>query len=508
MSWAIAALLSVVIVFTGVSGGTIAPNTEAVLLVAGFALLVLGLIRFATRRLVLPTRSRWALALLGAFGLLLLVQMLPLPRQVVGIASPGAARLYDEVARVTGKRVRTSLSIDRYETRRDLERFAAYVGAFFAALLLTRRRYFRFVFEAAAACAGWVGLFALIERFVAAEPASRETLLQVLDFAVIASFSYLVALRCPQGQRFFWGLALFMGLGLGHEIVFRLVGPARTQPFGADVAGMMGAFLTRNSFSGWLGLILPLAICLALLSDEWARYMWWGVAAVITLGILLSESRGGIASMVVSLCFMAVALRVHGSRRRIATMVVALGVWVAVVGLCAGLGSTVQRFTVLTDPSRLGFWKAAVQIAADYPLFGTGSGTFKLIYPSYDPGIRPTEVVLNPHNDYLNLIADVGLLGGAILAAVLVLMLGQMLRNVRGSSTTVRLVATACAASAVGVVCHSLVDFNLQLPGIAISFAAIVGLGAAAGNLRRAHDSSSASASEVPEAAPAPGATG
>jgi O-antigen ligase len=62
--------------------------------------------------------------------------------------------------------------------------------------------------------------------------------------------------------------------------------------------------------------------------------------------------------------------------------------------------------------ARLDYWRAAVQIVATHPLFGTGPGTFLIPYEKLK---RPeSETARLVHNDYLEQASDSGLPGAAI----------------------------------------------------------------------------------------------
>jgi O-antigen ligase len=79
-------------------------------------------------------------------------------------------------------------------------------------------------------------------------------------------------------------------------------------------------------------------------------------------------------------------------------------------------------------------------------------------------------IVAQSHNDYLQVMADCGLVG----ATLLVLFLGLLYRSMHGAlrveDQQMAGVALACSAGLIGILVHSLVDFNLQIPSNALLF--------------------------------------
>ena len=75
--------------------------------------------------------------------------------------------------------------------------------------------------------------------------------------------------------------------------------------------------------------------------------------------------------------------------------------------------------------TRLGYWRNTVEMIRDHPMAGVGIGNFQIMYPQYadaattDVAFSLSSIARYPHNDYLNILADLGVVGG-ILAVVLI----------------------------------------------------------------------------------------
>ena len=71
----------------------------------------------------------------------------------------------------------------------------------------------------------------------------------------------------------------------------------------------------------------------------------------------------------------------------------------------------------LSTASRLDFWSKAIEFIKEAPLFGHGTGSTKSLYQSLE-ATRPSpygEAVPDPHNQFLAIAIQVGLVGGVIL---------------------------------------------------------------------------------------------
>jgi O-antigen ligase len=131
----------------------------------------------------------------------------------------------------------------------------------------------------------------------------------------------------------------------------------------------------------------------------------------------------------------------------------------------------------LTDDTRLMLWNAALRMIHDAPLLGQGLGTYQIAYPSYAGRMMPF-IMDKAHNDYVELAAGWGLPAAILWWLALAWLTGLCVRGVlvRRRFRAYPMLAVG-ASILVGV--HSIFDFSLQMPAIAVTFAAILGLGVA-----------------------------
>jgi O-antigen ligase len=232
-----------------------------------------------------------------------------------------------------------------------------------------------------------------------------------------------------------------------------------------------GPFANRNHFAGFAELVLPLALVpLVLGRVRRERLAVVGLFAVLPIAALfLSASRGGIVSFFVQLSLLAYFfLRRRGLRKRLlAVAAVLLTALLLVTWL--GVGQILQRFSSLqslevTEGKRAAMRKGTWRIFLDHPLVGTGLGTLQIVYPPYET-LYDGKIVNHTHNDYLEALAETGVLGGLcctwFLVALLLKSLSRLRQNNYSFAGALQLSGmVACA----GFLVHALVDFNFHIP--------------------------------------------
>lgn len=269
------------------------------------------------------------------------------------------------------------------------------------------------------------------------------------------------------------------------------------RPEGADWrAG--GLFISGNHLAGYLEAVAMFALAMTCWS-RWklpARILTGYLVLLCYFGVAISGSRGGCISSAFSLlCFGALSVWSIGliTRKRIpaATISIALAV---IVGLGAGAAliastpSIRRRVTVnpLEDVRRFN-WLAALDQFRTSPWVGTGAGTH-LIYGRL---FRRQQIQTDPvhaHGDYLEMLAEYGVAGEILAILFLSVHLVYGLRSAREIATrrlrdnvipprsdTLALNLGSLGALA-ALLSHSVVDFNMHIPGNALLFSFIFGI--------------------------------
>jgi len=140
----------------------------------------------------------------------------------------------------------------------------------------------------------------------------------------------------------------------------------------------------------------------------------------------------------------------------------------------------------VTFKLRLTYWEGALKIIRDHWLLGTGWDTWGAMYPQHmHDGSYPTKYA---HNNYLQIWCEMGVIGLALFLGFLGVLGVQIFRRIRSGKVenTKAILAVGCVAGAVGFLAHSVIDFDLYVPGLGFYFFAMAGL--AAGLVRSRQD--------------------
>jgi hypothetical protein len=128
----------------------------------------------------------------------------------------------------------------------------------------------------------------------------------------------------------------------------------------------------------------------------------------------------------------------------------------------------------LTDPSnnqRTLLWRAALDGYAESPLRGRGAGTFQTVWDRRRPRYIYT---VNAHSLYLQALAELGTGGAALLALLVVTVLGGLALRARGR---LRSTHGVLAAAGLAWALHAGVDWDWEMPVVTLPFFAAAGVG-------------------------------
>jgi O-antigen ligase len=201
--------------------------------------------------------------------------------------------------------------------------------------------------------------------------------------------------------------------------------------------------------------------------------------------IFLSGSRGGMAAFMVQTIFFAACLIAQRRGRRPALMLAAF--LLLTLGFLVWFGGSQisDRLATLHDTWRSdavsGRWAIVRDSGAMFtskPLLGWGLGTFPVVYPQFR-SFYTNLFVNQAHNDYLQVLVEMGILGFAATLVFLVLLYRYGLKRQPEASGFSHYVRLAALMGCTGIVVHSLTDFNLHIPANAAWFFALAALATA-----------------------------
>ena len=125
-------------------------------------------------------------------------------------------------------------------------------------------------------------------------------------------------------------------------------------------------------------------------------------------------------------------------------------------------GDVRGRLSELGNNGRIAHWKVALEALADEPLTGLGAGTYEVVWAERRP---MTFTVTEAHSLYLEIGAELGSVGLALLAAALAPILLAFVRRPRGPE---RGVYAALAAAAVIWLIHAGIDWDWEMPAVTL----------------------------------------
>jgi len=257
-----------------------------------------------------------------------------------------------------------------------------------------------------------------------------------------------------------------------------------------------GSYVNHNHYAGLMELLIPIPLVLSLthLTHHRERTIAGVAAAIMTGTVFLSGSRGGMLAVLVEFLVLAVVLFRYRKGVRVAIGVGAFAV--VLISLLAWLGGSqltervssisTEARTEISGGMRLSIDRDAFRMFLQKPLLGWGLRTFPVVYPQFR-SFYTNFFVNEAHNDYLQLLAEMGLLGFGVMAWFLVVVFRRAVGKIANWTSDVSgAVTLACMLGSIGILVHSLVDFNLQIPANAALFYVFCTVAAAPPLLQRA----------------------
>ena len=241
-----------------------------------------------------------------------------------------------------------------------------------------------------------------------------------------------------------------------------------------------GSYVNHDHYAGMMEMLVPFPLVASMghLLSGGKRALVAFCAVLMASTIVLSGSRGGMLSLVLEIVVFAILTLVQRRNPRVALGVGAVCVLVLVFLVFLGKVQVLGRLGNLGPDMRLKITKDCLRMFSHRPVLGWGLGTFPTVYPGYR-SFYTNLFVNEAHNDYAQLLVETGLLGFG-------LMLWFLIRLYQYGLPTSRrwefkwdgAVSLAALLGCTGLLLHSFVDFNLQIPANAAMFYVLCGLAA------------------------------
>jgi len=243
-----------------------------------------------------------------------------------------------------------------------------------------------------------------------------------------------------------------------------------------------GSYVNHNHYAGLIEMLVPIPFVLSMgnVLKGGKRVLVGFCAVLMASTIFLSGSRGGMLTFVLEMVFFSALTLRKGRSPRLALGSMAVCALVLFLLIFLGKGQVLGRLGDLSPGIRLDICKDSLRMFSKRPVAGWGLGTFPTVYPSYR-SFYTNLFVNEAHNDYVQLVVEAGLLGFALMMWFLTRLYRHGLQNSRRwEFRWDAAVSLAALLGCTGILLHSFVDFNLQIPANAALFYVLCGLAASA----------------------------
>lgn len=366
----------------------------------------------------------------------ILLQIIPMPEFILKAVSPNTNEIYSESKNAINKISNNelsykskggfqSLSLNRYATKNELYKIITYSLLFF-----------------------------LIANNINSFKQIRKIINSIIIFAFALSLFSIIQKMTWNGK-IYW----FRVLRYGGE------------PF--------GPYVNHNHYAGYMEMVIPLAIAMIFLNKDINKRLMLGfMIIVMATTVFMTLSRAGMISLICSFLFLLVMLILKKNLKfPLKTMVFFIFIGSLIfLNYLGVLDDALNEILTLTDSDLLSqqnrprVWKDSLNIFRDFPIFGSGLGTFENIFPQYRSFYLQARY-LYAHNDYLQTLIECGALGFSIVLWGIVAFSRVAFKYSKKDNMSLCL-----SASVVAMGIHSFFDFNLHIPANALLLFIIMSL--------------------------------
>lgn len=325
-------------------------------------------------------------------------------------------------------------------------------------------------------------VFALFFRVIIHLKLARDEMSSLCKILVLSAGiqSIFGLLKYLTGNRFFF--MIFYDLGENNKM-------------GRFLTGTLG---NTDHFAFYLEMILPLALALFFLKLQYFEGVkslrekflsaleqnkkvtaYFIIAMLLGIAIILTGSRSGIMTMVFSFMIFA-QLSFYLKRSREVRKKLKLFFFViAAAAILLGVQNTVSKFlsTKVENAGRFIRWPATVDMVSDFPLFGSGFGTYRYAFFLYDKA-ETGEWSTHAHSDYLELMAEGGIIGSLLFLSLIGALIFSFIKMwMSRRHPGIRMIGIGIITGLFAAGLHSIFDFSLHIPSNMLTFVLILALG-------------------------------
>ncbi|MBL7069945.1 MAG: O-antigen ligase family protein [Candidatus Omnitrophica bacterium] len=242
------------------------------------------------------------------------------------------------------------------------------------------------------------------------------------------------------------------------------------------------SFSNRNHFAAYMLLVIPLGVAMSSVTVSLAvRTIFSFMSSVMVVGLFLSLSRAGRICFVLGLILFVILLHIRRKAKKAIPVFFILFVFLITFVMLIGAPFFLQRLESVLTPlkaysNRLLILKDSIQIAGDFPVFGTGLGTYGEIAQIYKTTGWQTSYDF-AHNEPIQLLSETGLIGFVSISLFIVLIVYSVfIIWLKRRSHFPSYVTLGCIISLFAFILHSFFDFVFHVPADTLLFFIVLAL--------------------------------
>ena len=261
---------------------------------------------------------------------------------------------------------------------------------------------------------------------------------------------------------------------------------------------LTGTLGNPDHFAFYLEMILPLILALFFLKLEFFEagqslrekflsamdenksvIAYFFAPVLLGTGIILTGSRSGIMTMIFSFLIFGQLSFYLRQRRSVRRKLKFFLIGITFVVLFIGAQNTVTKFlsTRIENSGRFLRWPATLSMARDFPIFGSGFGTYRYTYFLYDKS-EGGRWSTHAHNDYLEAAAEGGVMGSILFFLLIGMVIYSIVKMwMSRRHPEVKIIGIGIITSLFAAAFHSIFDFSLHIPSNVFVFVLVLVLG-------------------------------
>jgi len=252
-----------------------------------------------------------------------------------------------------------------------------------------------------------------------------------------------------------------------------------------EATSPFGSFVNRHNYAAFMEMAVAVPMGLiftgAIVKDK--RLLYITAIALMGVSLLLSGSRGGLIAFLSEIIFLVLLTTGTKSRSSLALKLsLAVLLFVAVIAGAVFVGGETSLTRVADTATsgdlttgRSNIWSVTLDVIKSNLPFGAGFGAFGVAYTPHD-AMSGLERVEQSHNDYLQVLADAGIVGALIGLFFLfrLFVAGKSATGIRNDYR--RGIAFGALAGIFAILVHSIFDFVLHTTAISVMFLVLISM--------------------------------